>query len=160
MAEHRNLTGDSLHEPKGVETATLDQVYAADGAGSGTWKARLAGILNLNKFMLNGIIPDVSTTGSTFFAVVPYKGSLTNVTGILSGAITTANSTLTIYKNNVSQTPTVAVPFSGSGPGVVTSTAISPAITFNAGDTVEVRSNGASDAVASLNVNLLFTAIA
>jgi hypothetical protein len=38
MAEHRNLTGDSLHEPKGVEVATAGTTYVANGSGSGTWK--------------------------------------------------------------------------------------------------------------------------
>lgn len=37
MAEHRTLTGDSLHEPKGADTATVGQVYTADGLGSGSW---------------------------------------------------------------------------------------------------------------------------
>lgn len=37
MAEHRNLTGASLHEPKGAENAALDTVYTSDGAGSGAW---------------------------------------------------------------------------------------------------------------------------
>jgi hypothetical protein len=36
MAEHRFLTGASLHEPKGVATASANRVYVADGAGSGT----------------------------------------------------------------------------------------------------------------------------
>lgn len=37
MAEHRDLTGASLHEPKGVAAATANQIYIADGAGSGAW---------------------------------------------------------------------------------------------------------------------------
>lgn len=37
MPEHNTLTGADLHEPKGVAAATIDQVYIADGAGSGTW---------------------------------------------------------------------------------------------------------------------------
>lgn len=39
MAEHRNLTGAALHEPKGVENAAPKTVYTADGAGSGSWQA-------------------------------------------------------------------------------------------------------------------------
>ena len=35
MAEHRLLTGASLHEPKGVATAAANTVYVADGAASG-----------------------------------------------------------------------------------------------------------------------------
>jgi hypothetical protein len=37
MAEHNVLTGNALHEPKGVELAPANAVYHADGAGSGTW---------------------------------------------------------------------------------------------------------------------------
>ena len=34
---HSSLTGTSLHEPKGVATATVGRVYISDGAGSGVW---------------------------------------------------------------------------------------------------------------------------
>ena len=37
MAEHNVLTDPFLHEPKGVSTAAVGQVYLADGAGSGDW---------------------------------------------------------------------------------------------------------------------------
>lgn len=37
MATHASLTGASLHEPKGVATATVGTVYKADGAASGSW---------------------------------------------------------------------------------------------------------------------------
>lgn len=34
---HKNLTGSDLHEPKGIEIASSDQVYVANGTGSGAW---------------------------------------------------------------------------------------------------------------------------
>lgn len=34
---HKDLTGDQLHEPKGADTALVDTVYIADGAGSGAF---------------------------------------------------------------------------------------------------------------------------
>ena len=37
MAQHSELTGTDLHEPKGVASATSGQVYVADGEGSGSW---------------------------------------------------------------------------------------------------------------------------
>ena len=41
--EHGSITeDDGIHEPKGVSTATVDQVYVADGALSGAW-AKLEG---------------------------------------------------------------------------------------------------------------------
>jgi len=36
--EHSALTGSDLHEPKGVASATANQVYVADGAASGAWE--------------------------------------------------------------------------------------------------------------------------
>lgn len=35
--EHSLLTGSSLHEPKGVDSASSGEVYIADGLGSGAW---------------------------------------------------------------------------------------------------------------------------
>lgn len=35
--QHKNLTGDDLHEPKGCENANANEVYVADGSGSGSW---------------------------------------------------------------------------------------------------------------------------
>jgi len=37
MVEHVDITDPEIHEPKGVATASSGHVYAADGAGSGTW---------------------------------------------------------------------------------------------------------------------------
>ena len=41
MAEHSTLTGASLHEPKGADTAAIREIFVADGAGSGTWQKSL-----------------------------------------------------------------------------------------------------------------------
>lgn len=35
--EHSTLTGSDLHEPKGVSTANANEVYQANGSGSGSW---------------------------------------------------------------------------------------------------------------------------
>jgi len=37
--EHDSIADGERHEPKGISTAALDEVYAADGAGGGTWKS-------------------------------------------------------------------------------------------------------------------------
>ena len=36
--EHNAITDPEIHEPKGVAAASADQVYVADGAGSGAWR--------------------------------------------------------------------------------------------------------------------------
>lgn len=35
--QHSVLTGSEIHEPKGVDAANAEEVYVADGAGSGAW---------------------------------------------------------------------------------------------------------------------------
>lgn len=47
MAEHRSLTGASIHEPKGADVASANQVYVADGAGSGSWTNYVSGFSNI-----------------------------------------------------------------------------------------------------------------
>lgn len=56
MVEHVDIPDGERHEPKGADSATLAQVYRADGANSGDWK----------KIYTNGWedINDVATTGS------------------------------------------------------------------------------------------------
>lgn len=36
--EHVDITDPQIHEPKGVSTATANQIYVADGAASGDWQ--------------------------------------------------------------------------------------------------------------------------
>jgi len=158
LTEHRLLTGASLHEPKGVETASAGQVYVSDGFGSGSWVSRNDGNFTLNRFVLQGLIPDVSETTS-FYDTVTTKASLSKVYLTLGGTITGAPSVLTIYKNNIAQTPTLSVPFLGSGAGVSVSYNISPALIFNEGDIIRVGSDGGSTGSQNVAVSLSFTAI-
>ena len=62
MAEHRNLTGASLHEPKGVAAAAANGVYVANGAGSGSWqRLAMGGVQFINTA---GSPPGTTITGS------------------------------------------------------------------------------------------------
>lgn len=158
LTEHRLLTGASLHEPKGVESATAGQVYVANGTGSGVWTDKDVANLTLNRFSLSGTVPDVSEATS-FYSAVPAKSTLTKLYAVLSGSITVADSVVTIYKNSIAQTPTITIPFTGSGPGVTKVVDISPAIAFNEGDVVRVASDGASTGSQALAVSLSFTAV-
>lgn len=36
--QHKDLPDSDLHEPKGVASATIGEVYVADGSGSGDWQ--------------------------------------------------------------------------------------------------------------------------
>lgn len=39
MSHHRDLADIHRHEPKGISTATANQVYRANGSGSGSWQS-------------------------------------------------------------------------------------------------------------------------
>lgn len=78
MSRHSDLTGSQLHEPKGVENALLGEVYAADGAGSGSWvNFRRSGFFDYN---------DAATAGSPI--VVPGTGAFVKLTNDTLGAFT------------------------------------------------------------------------
>lgn len=105
---HSALTGSNLHEPKGASSATIGQVYVANGAGSGAWT-------NISSTSFTGMIADFvapvvptgwlecdgsdvsTTTYAALFAVTsisqsgtrvngsPIIGSLASTTGIKAG---------------------------------------------------------------------------
>lgn len=153
MAEHKDLTGADLHEPKGVATANNNEVYHANGSGSGTWKDPLDRVLNLNSFSLSSFVPDVSETHSAWF-YVPQDGTVERISGILQGPITVANAVLTLYKNGVNQSKTLTINYSGSVAGSMFSNTVSPVVNVVAGDVLELRSDGGSTGVSNLYVTL------
>lgn len=66
---HANLSGNDLHEPKGVASAAANTVYKANGAGSGTWDKLAQADLDFsdktqNKFGWNDISDGLYTVGS------------------------------------------------------------------------------------------------
>lgn len=165
MVAHSALTGSDLHEPKGVASASANQLYHASGAGSGTWKKLVAAavdttsIFNVNKAYLTVDIVDVSTA-ETIFVVVPFGGTLTNVYTVLQNAITIADATVTIQDHNGNSAGTITVAFTGSAAGDIDS--LTPAVnnTFTAGQRVRIITDGASTTAARLVVTLVFTVTA
>lgn len=145
MALHKDLTGTELHEPKGVDAAASGDVYVADGAGSGTWTPAYDGVLALNEYWLTAEMEDISVAGSRVYFYVPVQSEITSLSAILNGAITTANSTLSIYINGVLFTDTLTVPFAGSTAGTPATMSAVTVNTIAADSVIEVRSDGASD---------------
>jgi hypothetical protein len=78
MTEHVTITDPEIHEPKGVAAASADEVYVADGAGSGSWEI-------LNPY--GGIIyNDIGGTGTTFttpstYTILDLVTASTNLNG-------------------------------------------------------------------------------
>ncbi len=108
MPAHSTLTGADLHEPKGVESATVGEVYVADGLGSGSWTNP--------PYTVSGVIDDVSTA-ATIYIPIPYAGTVVKVVTVLNGSITTANATLTVYDGSNVSMGTITVTQSGSAAG-------------------------------------------
>jgi hypothetical protein len=143
--EHSALTGASLHEPKGVASATAGKCYVADGAGSGAWT-----LMNTRSVQVE--LTDVSTSSSAFVAC-PFAGTITKIHSVLHSAITVANSALTSYINGVAITNgnwTVAQ--SGSAAGDMDSATPSAANTVAIGDVLKVTTDGASTDAARLTI--------
>jgi hypothetical protein len=157
MALHKDLTGADLHEPKGITSATLGQVYVADGAGSGAWTSKNGDILNANTYSLNGTIDDLGTAGSSCFFYVQQKSQMTKLAAVTYAALTGANAVLTIYINGVLFADSLTVPFTGSSTGGNAFTSIVTANTITAGSVIEVRSDGGPSNAVKGTVSLLLS---
>lgn len=160
MPEHRDLTGADLHEPKGVASASSGTAYFANGTGSGSWrKVDKTDLNNTNLFpnlyTLEVVLADISTA-ETVLVAVPYSSTLVKVVGLLGGAITDANSSVTILQNGGSTINTITVSYTGSAKGV--STVVSPTSnnTFSEGGYVEISTNGASTGATPYYLTLVF----
>ncbi len=158
MPAHRDLTGDELHEPKGVATASAGSVYVADGVGSGAWVDRYSGVVALNQFWLDAKMEDISSPDNRVFFYVPVRSELVSITAILNGVISAADSNLKIFINGQEFPENLTVPFAGSNTGLAHSKDIITNNTLDRGVVVEVRTNGASEGAAAAFVQLGFRA--
>ena len=114
---HSTLTGADLHEPKGVASATANQIYLSDGAGSGDWTDYST--LTLTGMVADFIVPvapsgwlecdgtTVSrTTYAALFAAVTIQQTCTKTSGsaVITGLSSTANMKAGYYVSGTSVT--------------------------------------------------------
>lgn len=97
MVLHSALTGGDLHEPKGAASATANQVYQANGAGSGTWA-----LIDADNISANGVGYATGAGGTVTQATSKSTGvTLNKITGQITmnnaalAASTTVSFTLT-----------------------------------------------------------------
>ncbi|MAZ33828.1 MAG: hypothetical protein CMO06_15905 [Thalassospira sp.] len=147
-----------MHEPKGASTASSGEVYVADGAGSGSWQNPLGTVSNLNSYDLNGLIDDVSTTGSSVYFRVARNSVLTNVFLVLSGALSGSDSELSLYRDGILLGQSISLPVAGSGDGVKLTKNLSPTYTFTEGQVLKIETNGASTNAVKAFLTCKFTA--
>lgn len=135
--QHSSLTGADLHEPKGVATATVGTVYIADGAASGAWAKVAASDVNIADAGSNftgttveaalteltagtnfpsGVFDDISNP-STLLIMIPHGCTVEQIDYVLAGAITVADSIVTVTRSDGAAMGTQVIAFSGSAEG-------------------------------------------
>lgn len=143
---HSALTTTDLHEPKGAASATANQVYVADGAGSGAWTNR--------QITFSAVIADVSTA-ETVYIPMPYAGTVSKVTTVLSGAITAADATITVSNSAAASMGTITVAFTGSAAGDVDTLAPASNNTVTDDDYITIATDGGSSTAQKLWINVV-----
>lgn len=138
---HSSLTGANLHEPKGVATATNNEVYVANGTGSGTWSPI--------QHVLISYLEDVSTA-ETVYIPIPFTGTISKVTSVLNNAITVADSTVTIKNSAGTSMGTMTIAYSGSAAGDMDSNSSLTNNTVTADSFITIETDGASNTAAKL----------
>jgi|TARA_R110000822_G_scaffold31903_10_gene92045 hypothetical protein len=136
--EHSTLTTTDLHEPKGVAAANADELYIANGSGSGAWTAAD------NNIYLQGTIADISTAGSSWI-VSPCAGTITNIRTIINGAISGGDAAITFEINGTAITGgAITIANASSAAGDVDASTPTDNRVLAAGNKLEAITNGGS----------------
>ena len=143
---HSSLTGADLHEPKGVATANSEDVYVANGSGSGAWKGQT--------LLLNKKITDISGTFDRYIPL-PVACTVVQITTAISAAITGSDLVLTVKNAAGSSMGTVTVTESGSAAGDIDTLTPTSNNTFAANTALEIEGNGGPSSHVDLDVAIL-----
>ena len=149
--EHNVIVDAERHEPKGASTAAVGSVYVSDGATSGSWA--------FVPMTLHTTITDISTAaGSVVYIPLPFEGTVTSIYSCISGAIGTADATLTAKINTTAiTTGAITVATAGSAAGVVDTVTPTGANTFTAGQYLTIETDGASTNTVSAAITFYVT---
>lgn len=155
---HSGLTAANLHEPKGAAAATANQVYVANGSGSGVWTTLQGGP---NQYVFTLHIQDASSATAALnsgYLAMPFACTVTNVYSVAYAAIATTDNVLTVANNAGSSMGTITVSFTASAIGDVdTITTITTNNTFTAGQKLSVISNSGSATVCPMTITIIAT---
>lgn len=146
---HSSITGSHLHECKGADSASLNTVPVADGAGSTSWSkigpSQLhSDVKNVNKYFQSVSFVDIGTAGS-IFVPVPVASTLVKVTSSLQGASATADTIITFTTvAGASLGAGMTIAFTGSAGGDVDTFTPTANQSFAAGTSLKITSDGGS----------------
>jgi hypothetical protein len=99
----------------------------------------------LNTIDLTAYTPSCGAAPVPAYIRAPFRSRLLKATGILGGAITTANATITVTVNGTS-VATLTVPQSGSAAGQLFSVTVPSPTYLNEDDVIALTPSGASGA--------------
>lgn len=132
--EHNAIPDNERHEPKGISTATANQVYFADGSGSGEWSHQ--------KIVLNVHHDDLSSTTSHYVAS-PVAGNITRVDVVIDQSFTGSDTVVQVEIGGVAVTDgSVTFVQAGSAAGDVQTATPTSNNTLTAGSVISVVSDG------------------
>lgn len=157
MPVHSSMTGADLHESKGVDTASANTVYSADGSGSGSWvkitpsQVDTATFLNMNREQMFGAYIGIGAAGSRWLSftrnltIVKINAVVQDVTG--------GSATILTFRNHAGASMgTISIPSTAVG-GDTFSLTPGGSNTFLADQHLQVDSDGGT----SGNPNVSFT---
>ena len=153
MPEHVSITDPEIHEPKGIATASLGEIYVANGTGSGTWDATtsLQSSTSGQSYVLNVEIDDVAGT-NTHYIPVPMSGTITSIYTALENTID-VDTDIGIV-STVGAVGSITVAASGSAAGDVDSLTsfVNDSVAF--GNVIIIASAGSSTVSSRLWVSI------
>lgn len=148
MVEHVDIPDGERHEPKGAGSATVGQVYVSDGAASGSWEDFA--------YDINAVIADVSTAS---FVLIPLLNDVvvTQIKYVLGGAITIADSTITVTRGSAADamgTQVIAYTASAQGTTFTQTPSGNNTITAGTHHYIKIATDGASTTTAPLYITI------
>ena len=143
---HSSLTGVDLHEPKGAATANSEDVYVANGSGSGVWKGQ--------SLLLSKKLTDISGAFNRYVPI-PLTCKVVHITTALSAAISGSDLVLTVKNTAGASMGTITVTQSGSAAGDIDTLTPTGNNTFTANTPIEIEGDGGPSSHVDLDVTIL-----
>lgn len=145
---HSVLAGTEVHEPKGVASASLGQVYVADGNGSGNWAG--IGTSSFTGMIADFVWPVVQDgwleLDGTDINTTTYSALYDVMTIQMSGTRVSGTNTIT----SLSSTSNMKVGFYVFGTGIASGTTITA---INSGTQITLSNNAGSSGTATVIVS-------
>lgn len=131
--QHNALTGDELHEPKGLAgTSHSGRVYVSNGSASGAWTAR--------QDLITVHIHDISTATDIYVPIIN-AGTVVKLQSVTSGTIAGADLVITAYNSSSVSMGNLTVQL-GSAAGVINVSSPSSNNTVTAGSYIRINGDG------------------